>query len=192
MGAQAAPHSPVLLEGIAEKAFKQPKNHPRLGIENGMGCRPSPPCQPHCNATQWQWGGCIACPSRCPHGEGGAGAAAQPAGAPPAAVATAPAAAAAQAAPPAALVETAAPAQLPAATSAAAGSQAEGQQVPATQTQHAPPAEQLAVAAEEAPPLPPTAAAPLAASSSALQVARRACDMQKWRADNLQPALEAS
>ena len=59
MGAQAAPHSPVLLEGIAEKAFKQPKNHPRLGIGNGMGCRPSPPCQPHCNATQWQWGGCI-------------------------------------------------------------------------------------------------------------------------------------
>ena len=123
-------------------------------------------------------------PAASPHGGASAGALTKPAGAPPAAVA-------AQAAQPAALVG-AAPAQLPAAA-AAAGLQADlqGQQVRAVQTQHAPPAEQVAVVAE-APPPPPTAAAPLAASSGALQAARRACDMQKRRADNLQAALEAS
>ena len=123
-------------------------------------------------------------PAASPHGGASASALTKPAGAPPAAVA-------AQAAQPAARVG-AAPAQLPLAA-AAAGLQADlqGQQVRAVQTQHAPPAEQVAVVAE-APPPPPMAAAPLAASSGALQVARRACDMQKWRADNLQAALEAS
>ena len=109
-------------------------------------------------------------PAAAPHGGASASALTKPAGAPPAAVA-------AQAAQPAALVG-AAPAQLPAAAAAAADLQADlqGQQVRAARTQHA----------------PPTAAAPLAASSGALQVARRPCDMQKRRADNLQAALEAS
>ena len=52
MDAHAAPHGPILLEGTAEKAFKQPKRHPRLGITDGMGCRPSLLCHSHRNATQ--------------------------------------------------------------------------------------------------------------------------------------------
>ena len=122
-------------------------------------------------------------PAAAPHGGASASALTKPAGAPPAAVA-------AQAAQPAALVG-AAPAQSPAAAAAGLQADLQGQQVHAVQLQHAPPAEQVAVVAE-APPLPPTAATPLAASSGALQVARRAYDMQKRRADNLQAALEAS